>query len=182
VPDGHVVLGDQWQQALDRLRVGLGEVDVAAPDPVLGVIGRVVPHPDRLRVVDDDHVPLAVEAVRVHLVVVVEQLPLVGSERVRVALQRVVEELGRVEELLSAHDHLPVGVQPDVPHQRDDRVKDLRNAAPEGGGAHVQDPLALEALGELADLVHQAAPRQVGVVRKRLIAQRYLLKHTTPKE
>ena len=52
VPDGDLVLVDQRQQAGDRLRVGLGEIDVAAPDPVLGALGRVLVDPDRLRVVD----------------------------------------------------------------------------------------------------------------------------------
>ena len=63
----------------------------------------------------------------------------------RIALQRVVQELGGVEELLLAEDHVPVGVEADVAHQRHDRVEDLRDAAAEGGGADVEDALALRA-------------------------------------
>ena len=90
----------------------------------------------------------------VHRVDLVEQLPLLLVE-VSAPLQRVVEELGRVEELLLAEDHVPVGVEPDVAHQRHDRVEDLRDAAAEGGGADVQDALALQRLGQLADLGDQ---------------------------
>ena len=44
----------------------------------------------------------------------------------------------------------------------------------------MEDLLALQALGALADLVDDAAADQVGVVGERLGAQRYLLKHGTP--
>ena len=44
----------------------------------------------------------------------------------------------------------------------------------------MQDPLALQPLGELADLIDQAAPGQVGVVGERLAAQRDFLQHLRP--
>ena len=56
-----------------------------------------------------------------------------------------MHHLGRVEELLAAVDHLPLALEPDVDHQRHQRVQDLRHAAAERGGRHVQDPLALAA-------------------------------------
>jgi hypothetical protein len=91
-----------------------------------------------------------------------------------------VEQLGRVEELLAAHDHLPMRVEAHVAHQRHERVEDLRDPTPEGGRADVQDALPLQVLRQLTDLVDQAAPGQVGVVRQRLAAERYLLKHEHP--
>ena len=177
VPDGRVVLLDQRLQAGDRRRVGLGEVDVAAPDPVAALLGGAAPQPDRLRVVDDDRVPLALQALGVHRVDLVEQLPLLVAQRLLGALQRVVEELGRVEELFLAEDHVPVGVEADVAHQRHDRVEDLRDAAAEGGGADVQDALPLQRLGQLADLLDQLLAGDVGVVGEGLLAEGDFLKH-----
>ena len=87
------------------------------------------------------------------------------------SLQRVVEELGRVEELLLAEDHVPVGVDADVPHQRHDRVEDLRDAAAESGGADVEDALSLELLGESRISPDQLLAGDVGVVREGLLAE-----------
>jgi hypothetical protein len=83
----------------------------------------------RLRIVDDDHVPAALELLRVHLVVALPGAPLVLREVLRIPLERVVHQLRRVEELLTAEDDLPVGVDPDVAHERHERVEDLRDAA-----------------------------------------------------
>ena len=70
----------------------------------------------------------------------------------RVALQAVVDRLRDVEELLVAVDDPPLDVEPGIRHQRDERVVDLRDAAAEGGRGQVDDALALEGLGEPADL------------------------------
>ena len=177
VPDGRVVLLDQRLQAGDRGRVRLGEVDVAAPDPVAALVGGAAAQPDRLRVVDDDRVPLAFEALGVQRVDLVEQLPLLVAQRLVGSLQRVVEELGRVVELFLAEDHLPVGVEAGVAHQRHDRVEDLRDAAAERGRADVQDAVALERLRERPDLLAQLLAGDVRVVGQRLVAEGDFLKH-----
>ena len=166
VPDGRVVLLDQRLQAGDRRRVGLGEVDVAAPDPVAALLLGAAAQADRLRVVDDDRVPLALQALGVDRVDLVEDRPLLVAQRLLGALQRVVEELGRVEELLLAEDHVPVGVEADVAHQRHDRVEDLRDAAAEGGGADVQDALALRAARPARGSARSAPCRRCGCSRR----------------
>ena len=176
VPDARVVLLDQRQQAGDRRRVRGREVDVAAPDPVAALLQRAAAQADRLRVVDDHHVPLALQALGVDLVDLVEDLPLLVAQRLLGPLQRVVEELGRVEELLLAEDHVPVRVEADVAHQRHQRVEDLGDAAAESGGADVQHPLALQRLGELADLLRQLFADDVGVVGEGLVAEGDFLK------
>ena len=102
--------------------------------------------------------------------------PLLLAERLRRPLQRVVQELGRVEELLLAEDHVPVGVEADVAHQRHDRVEDLGDAAAEGGGADVQHALALQRLGELADLLRQLLADDVRVVGEGLLSEGDFLK------
>ena len=119
---------------------------------------------DRLRVVDDHRVPLAFQPVGVDLVDLVEDRPLLVGERLGRPLQRVVEELGRFEELLLAEDHVPVRVDADVAHQRHDRVEDLRHAAAERGGRDVQDPFALQRRGELEDALGRLATDDARVV------------------
>ena len=88
-----------------------------------------------------------------------------------------MEELGRVEELLLAEDHVPVGVEADVAHQRHDRVEDLRDAAAERGGADVQDALSLQRLGERPDPLGQLFSDDVGVVGEGLLAEGDFLEH-----
>ena len=90
----------------------------------------------------DADVPALRQLARVHLVVAAPGVPLLVGEVLRVALQRVVHHLRRVEELLAAVDHVPLDVEADVLHQRDQRVEDLRDAAAEGGRGQVQDALA----------------------------------------
>ena len=154
-----------------------GEVDVAAPDPGLRLLRHVPPDAGRLRVVDDDHVPAARDLGGVERVVALVDLPLLVAERVGVALERVVEALRGVVELLAAEHHLPLGLDAHVVHQRDQRVEDLRHAAAERGRGEVQHPQALEVLGELPDLLDERPAGQVGVVGQALVAYGNRLQH-----
>ena len=81
-----------------------------------------------------------------------------------------MHDLGGVEELLPAVDHLPLAIEPDVDHQRDERVQDLGHAAAERGRRHVQDALSLEPLGALADLVDHRPADDAGVIGEVLVA------------
>ena len=167
VPDGRVVLLDQRLQARDRRRVrarrgrcGSARSSCgswpAAPrrSPIgCGSWTMIVSH-SPCRPVGVDRVDL------------VEDLPLLVAERLLGALQRVVEELGRVEELLLAEDHVPVGVEADVAHQRHDRVEDLGDAAAEGGGADVEDALCPRAARRARGSARSAPCRRCACSRR----------------
>ncbi len=183
------VLLDVGQQLADRVRVGRRQVDVAAPHPALGLLGHQLAQRRRLRVVHQAHVPAAGQLARVDLVVAAPGRPLLLVEILGRALQRVVHQLGRVEELFAAVDHLPLAVQADVAHQRHERVQDLRDAAAERGRRDVHHALALQRLGQLADLGDQLAAADVRVVGERLVgdgdglehaAARYLTRRSNP--
>ena len=131
----------------------------------------------RLRVVDQAHVPAVGQLAGVHLVVAPPGRPLLLVEVLRRALQGVVHQLGGVEELFAAVDHLPLAVQADVAHQRHERVEDLRDAAAERGRRDVHDALALQRLGQLADFGDQLAPADVRVVGERLVGYGDGLEH-----
>ena len=130
---------------------------------------RLVDQPDRLGVVDDHDVELALERVGVQLRVAAEDLLLLLGERGLVALEPVVDRLRDVEELVLAVDDPPLGVEARVLHERDERVQDLGHAAAERGRREVQDAQALERLRERGDLVHETAPGDRGVVRENLV-------------
>ena len=126
--------------------VGVGEVDVAAPDP-LGVahpaaeaLAQEAEHRCGLRIVDDDEVVVAVEQQRVveHLLEV-DALHRRGPLDVG-ALQAVVHGLGDREELVAAVHHLPVGVDADAAEQRDVRREQLGDAAAVRGRVEVEHP------------------------------------------
>src|SRR5690606_34866806 len=80
-------------------------------------------------------------------------------------------------ELLAADDHLPLGLDPHVAHERDERVEDLRHAPAERGGAEVEDLQPLQPLGELPDLGDERAADEVGVVREALVTDSDRLQH-----
>ena len=130
----------------------------------------MVDQPERLRVVDDDEVILVGELPRVELLIAAEDLLVRLAEAVRIALQRVVDHLGDVEEIFCAANDPPLDLEPGILHERDEGVVDLRDAAAERGRRDVENPLAGQRLGQRADLAHQAARRQRGVVAQRLVA------------
>ncbi len=150
---------------------------MAAPDPPARLLGHQAVQRRRLRIVHQAHVPAAGELARVHLVVAPPRAPLILIEILRRALQRVVHQLGRVEELLAAVDHLPLAVQPHVAHQRHERVEDLRDPAAESRRGDVHHAPPLQRLRQLPDLVDQAPPADVRVVGKLLVAYGYGLEH-----
>ena len=132
----------------------------------------------RLGVVDDDHVPVALQALGVHRVVARRTPPTAASVSVCSSpWSELCISFVTLKNSSRPEDHLPVRVEPDVAHQRHERVEDLRDAAAERGRADVQDPLALQGLRQLADLVDEPAADEVGVVGERPLAEGYLLEH-----
>ena len=91
-------------------------------------------------------------------------------EPLGIALKRVVDGLGDVEELVAAVDHPPLGLDADVVQQRDQRVLDLGHAAAERGCREVQHAPPLQRLGQLADLVGERAADDRRVIGKILVA------------
>ena len=182
VEERRVIARQVREQALDRCRVGRREVDVAAPDPA----GRLLRHErvqrGRLGIVDDADVPPARQLAGVHLVVALPDVPLLVRQVLRVALQRVVHELGGVEELLAPVDDLPLDVEPDVAHERHEREQDLRHAAAERGGRQVQHPLPGQRRRQLPDLLDERPADEVGVVGEALVGEWDGLEHERPED
>ena len=140
----------------------------------------MISHRGGLWVVDDDEVVLALQPGRVELVVAPVNLLLLLAQALRIALERVVNRLRHIEELVRAVDDPPLRLEPGVGHQRNERVVDLGDAAAERRCREVQHPLARQRLGQAADLLHQSARRQRRVVAKRLVADVDLLEHRSP--
>ena len=126
---------------------------------------------------DDDDVVLVFELHRVHGVVATEDLLLRLRQRLLVALQGVVNRLRDREELVGPGDDPPLDVEAGVFHQRNQCVIDLGDAAAERSRRQVDDPLARERFGEPADLLHQPARRERGVVRDGLMSDVDQLQH-----
>ena len=106
---------------------------------------------------DDHEVVVVLQVLRVLLVVAAVDLLLVRGQPLRGALQGVVDRLRCRKELVGAADDPPLGLEPGVTHQGDERIEDLRDTAAERSRGEVKDALALELGGEPADLLHQAA-------------------------
>ena len=80
-----------------------------------------------------------------------------------------MEALGDVEELGRRGQDLPLDLEPDVGHQRHERVEDLGDAAAERGRVDVQHALAAQPPGELLDLGHELAGDDGAVVGELLV-------------
>src|SRR4051794_22206154 len=89
------------------------------------------------------------------------------------ALEGVVHQLGGVEELLAAHDDLPLGLDADVAHERHERVEDLGHATAERGRREVEDLESLQLFGKLVDLLYEWATHEMRVVGQGLVAHSY---------
>ena len=123
-----------------------------------------------LRVVDEDEVVVLRELGGVAPVDALVDLAHLVGDLERHPLQAVVEALGDVEEVVVGGQHLPLGLEADVVHQRHERVEDLGHAAAERRGVDVQDALAPQALAELDDLAVVVLEDDALVVGDRLVA------------
>ena len=85
--------------------------------------------------------------------------------------------LGDGEELVAAVDHLPVGVDADAAQQRDVGGEQLGDAAAVGGGVDVEDPGALQRLGQRPDAVDRLDADDARVVAEVLLEQRDAFEH-----
>ena len=171
--DRPVVAADEGQQIVVEGRVGRRGVDVAAPDPACLVVAadrRPGSQRARLGIVDHDEVVVARELLGVAAIdLLVERADLVGELDGR-ALQAVVEALRDVEELAVGRHDLPLGLQADIVHQRQQRVEDLGDPAAERGRVDVQDALALKRRRELLDLGEKVFEDDALVVGQELAA------------
>jgi hypothetical protein len=146
-------------------RVGVGEVDVTAPDECrLGEpVRERLDHPERLGVVEHDHVVRLGDVRRV-----LRRPPPVGlahpvGEGSVLALEAVVYRLRHLVERIVPFDDLPAGLDADVVHQRNERRQHLRYASARGRGVEVQDARVGQIGGDRPD-TFAAFVREVSLV------------------
>jgi len=102
--------------------------------------------------VDHDEVVVFVEHVGVLLVVARPDLAHLRRPLQQHPLQAVMHRLRDVKELVGAADHLPVGFEAEVRHQRHERGQNLGDAAAERRGVDVQHPRPAQPPGQFQNL------------------------------
>ena len=112
---GRAVVVQVGQQQAPGLLLGVGGIDVAAPDPLGAVCNgagllQVVEHSGGLRVVNNDKVVVALHDLGGALVVVFPRRPRLRRPLHLHALQAVVQGLGDLVELAAAFHDLPLCV------------------------------------------------------------------------
>ena len=127
---------DEWLQEIPDLAVRIGEVDVAAPDPFSAVALFRADERGRLRIVDDKNVLHELHTLAVLLVVHQEDIEDLLGGVVIAAMQSVVEPLRDFEKVVAAGDDLPLGLNFQLLHERNEPVEDLCDAAADGGRVH----------------------------------------------
>ena len=134
--DSAVELAQVGLEQVPGLHLRLGQVDVAAPDPLAPGVGCVVlaqagQESGRLWVMHDDEVVAFVEEFGVPAVLAKPGLAHPGRPVHIHALEAVMHRLGDLVELVGAADHLPIGGQANVVQQGHQRRQDLGHAAAE---------------------------------------------------
>ena len=126
-----------WLKKAPHRRIGPRQIDVAAPEPVaaFGILARLDER-RRLRIVNHDKTPVQQNAVAIHPVQLAKGLKPALASHVRPTVQRIVERFGDVEEIAIALHHVPPGIQPKLPHQRENPRQQLRHPATHGRGIH----------------------------------------------
>ena len=154
---------------------------MAAPDPLALLLAllllQYLEHPGRLRVVDDDEVVVFVQRVGVVFVHLEEQVAhLVRPGHLR-ALQPVVHRLRDGEEGFVPFEQPPLDLHPEVAHQRDLGIQELRDAAAECRARNVEDARALETLRSFAELGDHLRADDGGIVAQGFGRRRYEVQH-----
>src|SRR5437870_1745439 len=162
--DHRVVFFYKPEQILPKLFVRVGQIDVAAPDPRAS---RLVmsDHRERLRVVDDYEVvafQIVSDRVPVHYVIIDVHLQL--AEIQFFALKRVVHLLGYAEEVGSALNGPPSGLDSHAAHQEGQRIQQLSHAAAVMGRVDVRNVKILERFGFLANALDGLLANQLSVI------------------
>src|SRR5438874_9397892 len=103
----------------------IGKIDVAAPNPLPAITLFGTDEPRRLRIVDDEQVFDELHTLAVLLVVHQEDIEDLFRGVVIAAVQRIVEALSDLEEIVAAGDDLPLGLDFELLHQRNEPVQYL---------------------------------------------------------
>ena len=131
---------------------------------------------------DEHDVPLLarlLEGLGRNAIVLFKDRPVFDAKLVLGALQGVVEALGDVKEGLRPEHDVPLGLEAHIPHQRHERVQDLRDPSAEARRADMQNPPPPQALPEGHYLIVEFPAHDAAVIGERLVAGVYTLLHSS---
>ncbi len=131
------------------------DIDVRSPYPLPFPVSAHPQKRSRLGIVDDNDVcffQFGPQLYRVRLIHLLINLPVFSRDGDRISLQAVVNGLGHGEKLRGPLNHPPLGVDFEIPHERNHPGQDLSHASAFGGGVDMNDPDSPEPLTQPAKL------------------------------
>ena len=111
----------------------IGEIYVAAPDPAAALLRFGADQAGGLRIMDHEQVFSKLHALAVLLIVRHEDVSDLLGQVVVAAVQRVMEALGDLIEVIAAGDDVPARGNFQLIHERDQAVENFSHAAANGG-------------------------------------------------
>ena len=129
----------------------MGEIDVASPDPVVGVFFAIGDQARRLRIVDDHEFGVERKAPGVFFVVGAEDFEVARLRMIGSAVQGVVESLGDFEEIFAAGHDFPANVDAELFRQRNEAIQDFGDTSADGSGIDHHHRAPGERLGQRAE-------------------------------
>lgn len=141
--DDGIVFQEKRLQIIPEIRLGVGQVDVAAPDPGLSLLVEL-DEGKGLGVVYDDRIVVDVCVERKILVGLGVEFSFDRGKIQGFALEGVVEFFGDGEEIRVAVEYSPARVDPDVVHQGDEGLEHLCDSTSLIRGVDVEDVFSVE--------------------------------------
>ena len=111
--------------------MGIRKINVATPDPLSVISFAGLDQPRRLGIVNDKQIFGKLHALAVLLVVGQENVAGFLGQHIVAAVQRIVECLGDLEEIIAASDDVPLRPYFKLIQQRNEAVQHLSYAAAE---------------------------------------------------
>ena len=176
-----LVVGQGRLEEGENLLIGMGSVNVAAPDPTGAVAPVQAQQRGRLRIVHDDIVVMLLQEVSDSLVLGQIDVLDLGGEVEGGASEGVVEPLRHLEKLRTSWNHQLVGVDSQRPVQGHQGAEQLGYAAAVGRGVDVGHPPAAVKGCQLLQLSQLFITDDGSVAVQRLRRYVYAMKHVPPR-
>ena len=161
--DDRVVALDHRAKDVPELRLGGGEIVVAAPEP--SRLARAALHEQEGgRVVDHDEIRIEAEPARVLRTDVAKPAHHGVGDDLLGAREGATHRARDPFEVAGADRHLPARVDSQVVEDGDEAVQHLGGHAPVARAAHVDEAAALEALTQTEEEIHGTPGRHLAVV------------------
>ena len=172
-----VIFRDKLLQKIPYRPVGMRQIDMTAPHPMIRSWLARLDERRRLRIVDDHEFAIQRELLAIPLVVGQENIKVFLARMIRRSMQRIVERFGYLKKIFAAAYYFPFDVQVQLFRQRHQASEDFRHAAANGRRIHHLDAPPMQRARQRPQLLDFTRAKQLGIVIQRNASECQRLAH-----